>query len=136
MSMSCINHLQVRKLFVFLTFIFLQPIEGVYEAFYKGDYCNSVTNQLPQFGIIVGLLPLQGNAVYSTKSHRITVVGSSTINNLTILSIGTDNGNVIQVTYNYSVSVFFINFKKAYNTLYSENQFKSESISEILFRTE
>lgn len=113
MSMSCINHLQVRKLFVFLTFIFLQLIEGVYEAFYKGDYCNSVTNQLPQFGIIVGLLPLQGNAVHSTKSHRITVVGSSTINNLTILSIGTDNGNVIQVTYNYSVSVFFINFKKS-----------------------
>lgn len=98
MSMSCIIHSKVTKFKWFFLFIFLQPIEGVYEAFYKGDYCNSVTSQLPQFGVIVGLLPLKGNAVYSTKSHRVTVVGSSTINNLTTLYIGTDNGNVIQVT--------------------------------------
>lgn len=75
------------------------PIKGLYKAFYKGDYCNDVTNHLPQFGIIVGLLPLEGNAVYTTKSHRVTVVGSLTINNLTTLCIGTDNGNVIQVFY-------------------------------------
>lgn len=67
------------------------------DAFRKGDYCNSVTKQLPQYGIIVGLLPLEGNAVYSTKSHQVTVVGSSDINHLTILYIGTDNGFVIQV---------------------------------------
>lgn len=67
------------------------------DAFRKGDYCNSVTNKLPHYGIIVGLLPLEGNAVYSTKYHQVTVVGSSDINHLTILYIGTDNGFVIQV---------------------------------------
>lgn len=71
------------------------------DAFQKGDYCNSVTKQLPQYGLIVGLLPLEGNAVYSTKSHQVTVVGSSDINNLTILYIGTDNGYVIQVRQEY-----------------------------------
>uniref|UniRef100_A0A8W8LTQ5 Sema domain-containing protein n=1 Tax=Magallana gigas TaxID=29159 RepID=A0A8W8LTQ5_MAGGI len=75
-----------------------EPLIGVYDAFYKGDYCNSV-NMVSQFGIIVGLLPLEGNAVYSTKSHQVTVVGSLTINNLTTLYIGTDNGSVIQVLY-------------------------------------
>lgn len=60
---------------------FLQPLTGIYDAFYKGDYCNSVANMVPQFGIIVGHLPLEGNAVYSTKSHQVTVVGSLTINN-------------------------------------------------------
>uniref|UniRef100_A0A8W8LTF4 Sema domain-containing protein n=1 Tax=Magallana gigas TaxID=29159 RepID=A0A8W8LTF4_MAGGI len=70
-----------------------------YDAFHKGDYCNNVTNKIPQFGIIVGLLPLQGNAVYSTQSHRGTVVGSSAINNLTTLYIGTVDGYVIQVFY-------------------------------------
>nr|XP_034305137.1 plexin-B2 isoform X1 [Crassostrea gigas] len=69
------------------------------DAFRKGDYCNSVTNKLPQYGIIVGLLPLEGNAVYSTISHQVTVVGSSDINHLTIFYIGTDNGFVIQVFY-------------------------------------
>lgn len=78
--------------------IYLQPIDGLYDAFNKGDFCNEITNQIPYYGVIEGLLPLEGNAVYSTKSHRVTVVGSSTINNLTTLYIGTDNGNVIQVT--------------------------------------
>lgn len=71
------------------------------DAFRKGDYCNDVTNKLPQYGIIVGLLPLEGNAVYSTKSHQVTVIGSSDINNLTILYIGTDNGYAIQVRQKY-----------------------------------
>lgn len=70
-----------------------------YDAFHKGDYCNNVINQIPQFGIIVGLLPLQGIAVYSTQSHRGTVVGSSAINNLTTLYIGTVDGYVIQVRH-------------------------------------
>lgn len=71
------------------------------DAFRKGDYCNSVSNKLPQYGIIVGLLPLEGNAVYSTISHQVTVIGSSDINNLTILYIGTDNGYAIQVRQKY-----------------------------------
>ncbi|XP_052678387.1 plexin-A2-like, partial [Crassostrea angulata] len=74
-------------------------VSNFYDTFHKGDYCNDVTNNQPQFGIIMGLLPLQGNAVYSTKSHRVTVAGSSTINNLTTVYIGTDNGYVIQVFY-------------------------------------
>lgn len=78
-------------------FLLFQSVSDFYDAFHKGDYCNDVTKQIPQFGIIVGLLPLQGKAVYSTKSHRVTVVGSSTINNLTTLYIGTDDGYVIQV---------------------------------------
>lgn len=76
------------------------------DAFRKGDYCNNVTNKLPQYGIIVGLLPLEGNAVYSTKSHQVTVVGSSDINHLTILYIGTDNGFVIQVRQKYISDCF------------------------------
>lgn len=50
-----------------------------------------------QFGIVVGLLPLEGKAVFFTSYHQVTVVGSSTINNLTTLYVGTDNGSVIQV---------------------------------------
>lgn len=65
-----------------------------------------MTNNQPQFGIIMGLLPLQGNAVYSTKSHRVTVAGSSTINNLTTVYIGTDNGYVIQVSQNFKKNCF------------------------------
>uniref|UniRef100_K1R650 Plexin-B2 n=1 Tax=Magallana gigas TaxID=29159 RepID=K1R650_MAGGI len=77
------------------------PVESVsnfYDTFHKGDYCNDVTNYIPEFGIIVGLLPLQGNAVYSTKSHRVTVVGSSTINHLINIYIGTDSGYVLQIS--------------------------------------
>lgn len=48
---------------------------------------------------MVGLLPLQGDAVYSTKSHRFTVVGSSTINDLINIYIGTDSGYVIEVSF-------------------------------------
>eukprot|EP00105_Crassostrea_gigas_P034224 XP_019918372.1 PREDICTED: uncharacterized protein LOC105317323 [Crassostrea gigas] len=73
-------------------------LEGLIYAFIKGDYCNNITREASQFGIIVGLLPLKGNAVY-TKSHQVTVVGSSTINNLTNLYIGTNDGYVIQVIY-------------------------------------
>lgn len=68
-----------------------------------------MTNHQPQFGIIVGLLPLQGNAVYSSKSHRVTVAGSSTINNLTTVYIGTDNGYVIQVSQHFR-KLFFKDF--------------------------
>lgn len=89
--------------------IFSQPIEGAYDAFYKGDFCNNITSGSPQYGIIVGLNPMVGNAVYSTKSHRVTVVGSSTINDLTTLYIGTENGQVIQVRQNYSIcNIIFI----------------------------
>lgn len=77
----------------------VSSVSDFYDAFHKGDYCNDVTKQLPMFGIIVGLLPLEGNAVYSTKSHRFTVVGSSTVNNLISLYIGTDKGYVIQLLY-------------------------------------
>lgn len=72
----------------------------MYDVFNKGDYCNDITGSVSQFGIIVGLLPLEGTAIYSTKSHRVTVVGSATINNLITLYIGTDNGHVIQVRQN------------------------------------
>lgn len=61
------------------------------------------------FGIIVGLLPLEGNAVYSTKSHRFTVVGSLTVNNLISLYIGTDKGYVIQVPHNFAYTYITIN---------------------------
>eukprot|EP00105_Crassostrea_gigas_P037113 XP_019921261.1 PREDICTED: plexin-B-like [Crassostrea gigas] len=74
-------------------------VSNFYDTFHKGDYCNDVTNYIPEFGIIVGLLPLQGNAVYSTKSHRVTVVGSSTINHLINIYIGTDSGYVLQLFY-------------------------------------
>lgn len=91
---------QKGHVFVLQAFlIYLQPLEGIYDAFMKGDYCNKITSLAPQYGIIVGLLPLEGNAVYSTKSHRVTVVGSSTINNLTNLYIGTVDGYVMQVIY-------------------------------------
>lgn len=69
------------------------------------------------FGIIVGLLPLEGNAVYSTKFHRVTVVGSLTINNLTTLYIGTDNGSVIQVTKITKFFNIFIVLINTYNPL-------------------
>lgn len=78
-----------------------QSVSKFYDTFHKGDYCNDVPNHIPQFGIIVGLLPLQGNAVYSTKSHLVTVVGSSTINDLINIYIGTDTGYVIQVSQNF-----------------------------------
>lgn len=119
MSRSGIIKPEVIKVLVFLTYIFLylQSVEGVYDAFYKIDYCNKVTNLLSQFDIIVGLLPLEGNAVYSTKSHRATVVGSSIINNLTTLYIGTDNGSVIQVTLNHPAFQQFNIFNNPYNTL-------------------
>lgn len=79
-----------------------------YDAFHKGDYCNDVPRQIPEFGTIVGLLPLKGTAVYSTKFHRFTVVGNLTVNNLTSLYIGTDKGYVIQVAHNYFAFVRFL----------------------------
>lgn len=80
-----------------------------------------MTNHIPWFGIIVGLLPLQGNVVYSTKSHRFTVVGSSSVNNLTSLYIGTDKGYVIQVAHNFAFVRFLCT--KIYYTILSEGNF-------------
>uniref|UniRef100_K1Q1Q5 Plexin-B2 n=1 Tax=Magallana gigas TaxID=29159 RepID=K1Q1Q5_MAGGI len=74
-------------------------VSSYYDAFNNGNYCNDEARQLSQLGVIIGLLPLVNKAVYSTKAHLVTVVGSSTINNLTTLYIGTDNGYVLQVFY-------------------------------------
>nr|XP_022296241.1 plexin-B2-like isoform X2 [Crassostrea virginica] len=72
-------------------------IPGLFDAFYKGDFCNNIASTV--FGVIVGLLPLIGQAVYTSPSHRGTVVGSTVINDLVTLHIGTSNGYVIQVFY-------------------------------------
>lgn len=76
-----------------------ESVSSYYDAFNNGNYCNDEQRQLSQLGVIIGLLPLVNKAVYSTKAHLVTVVGSSTINNLTTLYIGTDNGYVLQVFY-------------------------------------
>lgn len=86
-----------RILFTLKFCLTFQSVSSFFNTFHKGDYCNDV----PQLGIIVGLLPIEGSAVYLTKSHRVTVVGSSTINNLINLYIGTDEGYVIQVSQHF-----------------------------------
>lgn len=47
--------------------------------------------------------------MYSTKSHRFTVVGSSTVNNLISLYIGTDKGYVIRVPHSFAYTYITIN---------------------------
>ncbi|XP_062602005.1 plexin-A2-like isoform X2 [Saccostrea cucullata] len=71
-------------------------LSGIYEAFHETVFCNHVTNGAPQFGIIIGQLPLEGTAVYTT-SHLFTVVGRLVINDLATLYIGTTNGLIIKV---------------------------------------
>ena len=78
-------------------FLPLQDIPGLFDAFYKGDFCNNIDSTVPAYGVIVGLLPLIGQAVYTSPSHRGTVVGSTVINDLVTFHIGTSNGYVIQV---------------------------------------
>ena len=80
-------------------FLPLQVIPGLFDAFYKGDFCNNIDSSVPAFGQIIGLLPLIGQAVYTSPSHRGTVVGSTVINDLVTLYIGTNNGHVIQVNH-------------------------------------
>ena len=81
-------------------FLSFQPIPGLYDAFHKGDFCNYIHSVVPAFGVIIGLLPLIGQAVYTSPSHRGTVVGSTVINDLVTFHIGTSNGYVIQVKLN------------------------------------
>ena len=78
-------------------FLPLQAFPGLYDAFYKGAFCNNIESKA--FGVIIGLLPLIGQAVYTSPSHRGTVVGSTVINDLVTLYIGTNNGHVIQVNH-------------------------------------
>ena len=75
----------------------LQRIPGFYDAFYKGDYCNIIDSSVPAFGVIIGLLPLIGQAVYTTESHHSTVIGSALFHNLITFYIGTKTGYVVQV---------------------------------------
>uniref|UniRef100_K1Q971 Plasminogen n=1 Tax=Magallana gigas TaxID=29159 RepID=K1Q971_MAGGI len=93
-------------------------VSKFYDTFHKGDYCNDVPNHIPHFGIIVGLLPLQGNAVYSTKSHLVTVVGSSTINDLINIYIGTETGYIIQGTEEILATEFRRHTSPGYNEFY------------------
>ena len=93
-------------------FLPLQNIPGLYEAFHQGDFCNNIASSVPAFGVIIGLLPLIGQAVYTSPSHRGTVVGSTVINDLVTLHIGTSNGYVIQVKLIefLSFAYFFLGF--------------------------
>lgn len=104
-----------------------QSVVDFYDAFHKGNYCNDVISHIPHFGIIVGLLPLKGTAVYSTKSHLFTVVGSSTVNDLTSLYIGTEKGYVIQVAHSFafcsiSIKKFKYTFERKKSYLYYHQQ--------------
>ena len=78
-------------------FLPLQVFPGLFDALEKGAFCNNIASSVPAFGVIIGLLPLIGQAVYTSPSHRGTVVGSTVINDLVTLHIGTSNGYVIQV---------------------------------------
>ena len=93
-------------------FLPLQSISGIYDAFYKGDFCNNIDKRVRAFGVVIGLLPLIGQAVYTSPSHRGTVVGSTVINDLVTLHIGTSNGYVIQVKLIefLSFAYFFLGF--------------------------
>ena len=78
-------------------FLPLQDIPGLFDAFYKGDFCNNIDSTVPAFGVIIGLLPLIGQAVYTTESHQGTVIGSALFHNLITFYIGTKTGYVIEV---------------------------------------
>ena len=76
----------------------LQLIPGLYDAFHKGDFCNNIDESFPAFGVIIGLLPLIGQAVYTTESHHQgTVIGSDLFHNLITFYIGTKTGYVLEV---------------------------------------
>ena len=78
-------------------FLSFQPIPGLYDAFHKGDFCNNIHSVVPAFGVIIGLLPLIGQAVYTTESHQGTVIGSDLFHNFITLYIGTKTGYVLEV---------------------------------------
>ena len=108
-------------------FLPLQDIPGLFDAFYKGDFCNNIDSSVPAFGQIIGLLPLIGQAVYTSPSHRGTVVGSTVINDLVTLYIGTNNGHVIQVNHweremycitGFSAGVKFCDLSKICTVIY------------------
>ena len=78
-------------------FLPLQLIPGLFDVFYKGDFCNNIGSSIPAFGVIIGLLPLIGQAVYTTESYQGTVIGSDLFHNLITFYIGTKTGYIVQV---------------------------------------
>ncbi|XP_022301204.2 uncharacterized protein LOC111109408 [Crassostrea virginica] len=76
-----------------------EPIPGLYDVFHKGDFCNYIHSVVPAFGVIIGLLPLIGQAVYTTESHQGTVIGSDLFHNFITLYIGTKTGYVLEILY-------------------------------------
>nr|XP_022301208.1 uncharacterized protein LOC111109411 [Crassostrea virginica] len=74
-------------------------IPGLFDAFYKGDFCNNIDSSVSSFGVIIGLLPLIGQTLYTTESHQGTVIGSALFHNLITFYIGTKTGYVIEILY-------------------------------------
>ena len=66
------------------------------------EFCSDIYTVVPQLNVFVrvyleGLLPLIGQAVYTTESHQGTVIGSDLLHNLITFYIGTKTGYVVQV---------------------------------------
>ncbi|XP_062589049.1 hepatocyte growth factor receptor-like [Saccostrea cucullata] len=80
---------------------------GISDAFKKQCFCNNVTNMVPQFGIVIGILPLFGKSVYGTQ-NVITVIGDQIVDEFTLLYLGTHEGSVIKLLVNKTFSVHYI----------------------------
>ncbi|XP_048741622.2 plexin-A4-like isoform X2 [Ostrea edulis] len=79
-------------------------LEGTFYALTKEKFCNNISHAAPQFGIIVGLLALNRTAVY-TSTDVFTVVGSTVVNDLVTLYIGTEDSCIVKVFLDPSMAL-------------------------------